>query len=103
MGHGHSRGDRRRGRVALSIASYSSAIRTSHLQIGWIIAWGQEPHLPAVAYRPRKPRPSTRRTTMKTMILALAAVLSLAAGTAAMSPSAQAATNLYPPAQNGNG
>jgi hypothetical protein len=40
---------------------------------------------------------------MKTMILALAAVLSLAAGAAAMSPSAQASTNLYPPAQNGNG
>ena len=40
---------------------------------------------------------------MKTMILALAAVLSLAAGTAAMSSSAQAATNLFPPAQNGNG
>jgi hypothetical protein len=40
---------------------------------------------------------------MKTMILALAAVLSLAAGTAGMSPSAQASTNLYPPSQNGNG
>jgi hypothetical protein len=41
---------------------------------------------------------------MKTMILALAAVLSLAAGTAAMSPAAQAAqAQLFPPAQNGNG
>jgi hypothetical protein len=38
------------------------------------------------------------------MILTLAAVLSLAAGIAAMSPSAQASqTQLFPPAQNGNG
>jgi hypothetical protein len=40
---------------------------------------------------------------MKTMILTLAAVLSLAAGAAALSPSAQAAqTQLFAPAQNGN-
>jgi hypothetical protein len=41
---------------------------------------------------------------MKTMFLALAAVLGIAAGTAALSPSAQASqTQLYAPAQNGNG
>jgi hypothetical protein len=41
---------------------------------------------------------------MKTMILALAAVLGIAAGSAALSPAAQASTTyLFPPAQNGNG
>jgi hypothetical protein len=40
---------------------------------------------------------------MKTMILALAAVLGIATGAAALSPAAQAAqTQLFPPAQNGN-
>jgi hypothetical protein len=41
---------------------------------------------------------------MKTMILTLAAVLGIAAGSAAISPAAQAAqSQLFPPAQNGNG
>jgi hypothetical protein len=40
--------------------------------------------------------------TMKTIILALAAVLSITAGTAALSPEAHASkTYLFPPAQNG--
>jgi hypothetical protein len=40
---------------------------------------------------------------MKTMMLALAAVLGIATGAAALSPAAQAAqTQLFPPAQNGN-
>ena len=40
---------------------------------------------------------------MKTMILALAAIVSIAAGSAAISPAAQAAqSQLFPPAQNGN-
>jgi hypothetical protein len=39
---------------------------------------------------------------MKTIILALAAVLSITAGTAALSPRAHASkTYLFPPAQNG--
>jgi hypothetical protein len=39
---------------------------------------------------------------MKTIILALAAVLSITAGTAALSPEARASkTYLFPPAQNG--
>jgi hypothetical protein len=78
-----------------------SALQVIHLQTGWIIARQQEVYLATVQDRPRTAR--TRRQTMKTMILTLAAVLSLAAGTAAMSPSAQASANLYPPAQNGNG
>jgi hypothetical protein len=41
---------------------------------------------------------------MKTMILALAAVLGITAGAAALSPEAHASkTYLYPPAQYGNG
>jgi hypothetical protein len=41
---------------------------------------------------------------MKTMILALAAILGLAAGTAALSPEAHASkTFLFAPNENGNG
>ena len=41
---------------------------------------------------------------MKTMILALAAILGISAGAAALSPAAYASkTYLYPPAQNDKG
>jgi hypothetical protein len=41
---------------------------------------------------------------MKTMILALAAVLGISAGAVALSPAAHASkTYLFPPAQNDNG
>ena len=78
-------------------------MRISHMQMGWIIARVEKVHLSATN-RAAVSRPNRRREKMKTMILALAAVLGIAAGTAALSPSAQASqTQLYAPAQNGNG
>jgi hypothetical protein len=60
-------------------------------------------HLPAVAKQAHPREAEHEEREMKTLIIALAAVLGIATGAAALSPAVQAAqTQLFPPAQNGN-